>query len=152
MGLNNDSDNPVEVCKCCNETKNLNAIMKHLAMKANCKAQYSEQELVTLQATIRNHRKARRSKKSNTNIVNEESNQEKIQCKICKEVCWINTIRRHLAKNPNCKAGYSTRELHVIDKRFSNYEKTKRSTKKKLRREANQSEPTFKMDTGVSFN
>ena len=152
VGLNNDSDNPVEVCKCCNETKNLNAIMKHLAMKANCKAQYSEQELVTLQATIRNHRKARRSKKSNTNIVNEESNQEKIQCKICKEVCWINTIRRHLAKNPKCEAAYSTKDLEAIDQKFLNHKRTKRSTAQKLRRNANQSKETIKVDEGVSWH
>ena len=53
--------------------------------------------------------------------------------------------------NPECQDGYSTKDLKVIDKKFSNYEKTKRSTTKKLRRSAKQSETTIRVDIGVSF-
>ena len=148
-----DEQTDIEVCKSCNEPKNLKVIMKHLAMKSECKAQYSDQDMAALQAKIKHHRNAqRRSRRSKTNAANEASNQEKIQCKVCKTVCWINTIRRHLAIHPNCQAGHSMKDLERINQKFSNYERTKRSANQKLRRKENQSEATINIDGGVSQN
>ena len=156
-----------EECKGCGLSLPINAIMKHVSHSEKCKNSYNDSDLQALKYKIlqfkNKNRRAKRQENSNEKKIpiNERFGRPNfdddfyIDCKGCKSKLPANTINKHLANKPDCKAQYTEKEFSELSIKISGIYKRNKNNYEKYKYDQNKKAENLHFDCkhcGRSFN